>query len=205
MKNLVIAALLVPSLAYAQSTDPNDPNNPNAPTPTAPAPIEAPPPPPAPQTQQPVVVVNPQEQTTAPAPIPYSPQYETVYDDYNASMFFTGAFVFAGAYGASAIVAANDNSRGKDRLFVPVVGPWLALNDRGSCDITLSKCDNETTAKVLLVADGVFQAAGIIGMLDGVLQPSSHRVIARTADTKVHVTPTYMGNGGQGLAVFGHF
>jgi len=200
MKSLVIAALFVPSLAYAQSTDPNDPNNPNAPTPTTPAPVEAPPPPPAP-----VVVVNPQVETPAPQPIAYSPQYETVYDDYNPSMFFTGAFVFAGAYGASVIVAADDKTRGKDRLYVPVVGPWLALNDRGSCDITLSKCDNETTAKVLLVADGVFQAAGIIGMLDGVLQPSSHRVIARTADTKVHVTPTYMGNGGQGLAVFGHF
>ncbi len=204
MKSLIaIATLLVPSLALAQSADDAPP-----PAPAQPAPVEeTPPPPPTTQQQTPVVVVNPQTQTATPHPIPYSPQYETVYDDYNPGMFFTGAAVFAGAYGASVIVAANDDKRGNDRLYVPVVGPWLALNDRGSCDITLSKCDNETTAKVLLVADGVFQAAGIIGMLDGILQPSSHRVIARTAkvDTKVHVTPTTMGNDGQGVAVFGHF
>ena len=123
-------------------------------------------------------------------------------------MFTTGAIVFGAAYGASVIAAASsdsNNDRGNRRLYVPVVGPWLALNDRGSCDITRSSCDHETTAKVLLIADGVFQAAGIIGMLDGVFQPSSHRVIARSAklDTKVHVTPTVAQ--GPGVAVFGRF
>lgn len=81
-----------------------------------------------------------------------------------------------------------------------MVGPWLALNDRGDCDITRTSCANETTKKVLLVADGVFQAAGIIAMIDGVLQPSSHRVYTtRSArlDTKVHVRP--------GVTVFGRF
>jgi hypothetical protein len=83
---------------------------------------------------------------------------------------------------------------------VPVAGPWLALNDWGNCPITSSSCDTNTTDKVLLVADGVFQAAGLIAMVDGVLSPSHHRVVTRTADRKVHVTPT-----GSGLAVFGHF
>jgi len=155
------------------------------------------------------VVVNPQ---TPPPPSVVQtspePQYEEVYDSYNAPVFTTGAVVFGAAYAASVIAAASsdeNNDRGNRRLYVPVVGPWLALNDRGSCDISESRCDNETTAKVLLVADGVFQAAGIIGMLDGVLQPSSHRVIARSAklDTKVHVTPTVAQ--GPGVSVFGRF
>jgi hypothetical protein len=85
MKTLAIialGALLSPAVAFAQAPD-----------------DQAPPPPPA-QQQNPVVVVNPQTQPAAlPPPAEYSPQYETVYDDYNAPIFFTGAFTFAAAYG----------------------------------------------------------------------------------------------------------
>jgi hypothetical protein len=71
---------------------------------------------------------------------------------------------------------------------------------------TNSRCDHETTAKVLLVADGVFQAAGVIAMIDGIFQPSTHRVISRSAkvDTKVHVRPT-VASASPGVSVFGHF
>lgn len=153
------------------------------------------------------VVVEPTP--TVPAPTSYTPetQYEEVSDSYNAAMFTTGALVFAASYGASVIVAgSSEDERGNRRLYVPVVGPWLALNDRGDCDITKSSCDHETTAKVLLIADGVFQAAGLIAMVDGLLQPSTHRVVTRTArrDTKIHVTPTAQ-NGNPGLAVLGKF
>jgi len=144
-----------------------------------------------------------------PAPSAYQPssqEYDEVSDTMNAPMFTSGALVFAASYGASVIVASNDDGRGNNRLYVPVVGPWLALNDRGSCDVTKSSCDHETTAKVLLVADGIFQAAGVIGMIDGLLQPSTHRVITRTAkrEPKVHVTPTFA-NGSPGLAALGSF
>jgi hypothetical protein len=135
------------------------------------------------------------------------PQYDEVTESYNAPMFTSGALVFAASYGASAIVASQDSSRGNNRLFVPVLGPWLALGDRGSCDVTKSSCDHETTAKVLLVADGIFQAAGVIGMLDALLQPTTHRVVASTARRdakKVHVTPT-MTNGNPGFAALGRF
>ena len=217
MKTLVITlgVLLIPAAVFAQP-DPTNPNDPNAPAPTT----QPAPPPAAPQTPQtpqtpqspttavtPTVIVNPDP---APAPTSYTvpePQYQEVTDTYNAPVFTTGALVFAASYGTSVIVAAaSDGSRGNDRLYVPVVGPWLALNDRGSCDITKSSCDHETTAKVLLIADGVFQAAGIIGMIDGVLQPSTHRVVTRTAklDTKLHVRPAVV-HGDPGIAVFGRF
>jgi hypothetical protein len=146
-----------------------------------------------------------------PAPVPArtryaapEPQYQEVTESYNARVFLTGALVFAGSYSASVIVAAaSSNDRGNDRLYVPVLGPWLALDERGPCDLTRSSCDHETTAKVLLAADGVFQAAGIIGMIDGVLQPPTRRVITRSAklDTKLHLKPT----AGPGLAVYGRF
>src|SRR4051812_43622053 len=132
------------------------------------------------------VVVAQQPQPT----VVTEPQGTEVYDSYNAPIFTTGALVFAASYGASVAVAASndDDSNGLHHLYVPVVGPWLALNDRPDCDAVLSRCDNETSKKVLLVADGIFQAAGIITMLDGLIVPSHHRVIATTAkiDAKLH-------------------
>jgi hypothetical protein len=195
---ILLGALLIPAAAFAQP----DPGRSDAPSPTL-----RPPTPPSAAPPEPTVVVNP---TPAPAPTRYNttePAYQEVTDSYNAPMFTTGALVFAASYGTSVIVAAaSSNDRGHDRLYVPVLGPWLALNDRGSCDILKSSCDHETTAKVLLVADGVFQAAGIIGMLDGVLQPSSHRVVTRSAklDTKVRLRPTIV-QGNPGIKVFGRF
>ncbi len=87
---------------------------------------------------------------------------------------------------------------------MPVVGPWLALNDWGDCPIEQPRCDKNTTDKVLLVADGVFQGAGVITMITGLLSPTHSTVYANggvaKVDTKVHVTPTH-----NGFAVLGRF
>jgi len=183
----VLGALLIPALASAQPA----PNDPGAPAPT-------------------VIVTPPPAQPAPMVAVPPEPEYREVYNSYNAPVFATGAAVFALSYGASVITAATtDNSRGNDRLYVPVVGPWLALRDRGPCDILRSRCDHETTAKVLLIADGVFQAAGIIGMLDGLLQPSTRRVlVTQKRDTKTRVRPTVIGSvsgSAPGVSVRGHF
>ncbi|MBA3454955.1 MAG: hypothetical protein H0T42_17835 [Deltaproteobacteria bacterium] len=161
----------------------------------------------------PVVIIN--QPTAQPRSVlrrsVLEPQYETVYDDYNAAVFTTGALIFAGSYGASVVAAADasaDNrERGFNRLYIPLAGPWLALADRGDCPVTSAACDTETTTKVLLVADGIFQAAGVLAMIDGILEPSSHRVQVRNTklDTKVRVTPATVGTGDPGVAVFGRF
>lgn len=215
---VTLAALLGASLPLASAAaQPSDPVPPPPPpdAPAEPVPAQAPV-----TTQAPTVIVNPPAQPAPPAPIvepppPVTtttivtpePEYEVVEDSYNAPIFFTGALVFGASYGASVITAAStDDSRGNQRLYVPLVGPWLALSDRGSCDISRESCDNETTAKVLLIADGVFQAAGVLAMLDGIFQPSTHRVITRRAklDTKIRVTPTTV-QGNPGAMVFGRF
>lgn len=204
---------LLPTVASAQTTTTTTTNQPAAPAPApAPAPATSPTPVIVNQNQQgaPTPTVPPPQTYTPPAsepaPAGEDPHYEEVADSYNAAMFTSGALVFAASYGASAIVASQDSNRGNNRLFVPVLGPWLALGDRGSCDINKSSCDHETTAKVLLVADGIFQAAGIVGMLDAVIQPGTHRVAAHVArnDKKIHVTPTVT-NGSPGLAALGRF
>lgn len=192
---LVLSAALVPAIASAQSADPNDPYN--QPTTTTTTVVT---PPPQPQ-QPPVVVVNPQPEPARTTIVQTQPESYEVVDAWNAPVFATGALVFAGSYGASAIVAATSDHPGADRLYVPVAGPWLALNDWGDCPISQPRCDENTTNKVLLVADGVFQAAGVITMVTGILSPTTHTVYQRTADAKkIKVTPTH-----NGFAVLGRW
>lgn len=192
---LLAAILLAPAIASAQA--PANPDDPNAPVPADPAPAD----------QPPVVIVNPPPQ--APPTYTVEPSYETYTDTWNAPMFTSGALVFLGSYGAAVVVAATSEDdeldRGNDRLYVPVVGPWLALNDRPDCPVEQESCDMETTKKVLLVADGVLQAGGVITMVAGLLSPTEHRVIRRPnyVSKKVNVSPSAGGN--PGITLFGHF
>lgn len=195
---MALGVLLLPALSLAQ-------NQPYAPPQPPPPPPQAYPQPVQQNTQQnqtnqtPVVVVNPNEPPpAAPEPVPLQPEETT--DMWNAPVFATGALVFGASYGASLVEAGTSDHPGADRLWVPVVGPWLALGDWGSCPIAESRCDNSTTDKVLLVADGVFQAAGVITMIDGILSPTHHVVAVETAQRGVHVRPT-----GNGVLVFGRF
>jgi hypothetical protein len=196
----VLGAALIPATAFAQPADPYAPPA-QAPATTSTTTVVTPAQPPA--QQPPVVVVNPEPQPQPRAVVlEQNPETYTVTDSWNAPVFATGALVFAGSYGGSAVVAASSDHVGADRLYVPIAGPWLALNDWGDCPIEEPRCDKNTTDKVLLVADGVFQAAGVVTMLTGLLAPSSHTVVGspRTAKTEVKVTPTH-----NGFAVVGKF
>jgi hypothetical protein len=195
--SFVLCTAIVPTVAMAD--DPVDPYAPQPPTTTSTTTVVTPTPAPAPQ--QPVVVVNPDRAPARTTIIERDPETTEVVETWNAPMFATGAVVFAGSYGASAIVASQSDHPGADRLYVPVVGPWLALNDWGNCPIEQPRCDSTTTDKVLLVADGVFQAAGVITMVSSLLTPQTHTVSTRrVADTKTRITPT-----GKGFAVVGRF
>jgi len=143
------------------------------------------------------IVVMPNQPT--PPPIVEQDQGDVVDDPMNVDVFASGAVAFGGSYLASVITAASTDHPGANRLYVPVVGPWLALGDWGNCPVSNAACDSNTTDKVLLVADGIVQAAGVLTMIDGLVWPTHHRRVV-VADTKVHVTPT-----GNGMMVFGHF
>jgi hypothetical protein len=180
---IALAAILLPSVAFAQSTDDEQQQS------TPPVVIVNPPadPPPAPPPPQETTVVIPERETS----------YTTT--SVNTPMIMGGAVLFLGSYGASVAVASNNDHNGADRLYVPLVGPWLALNDWGSCDdIENSACDDTTTAKVLLIGDGVAQALGVLAFTGGILSPRHHTVDTSTAG--IHVAPTH-----NGAVVFGRF
>lgn len=90
----------------------------------------------------------------------------------NRPLLITGGVVLAASYGASAIVAGVSDRESNDRLFYPVVGPWLALHDM-NCDETA--CKREGLYKALLIGDGVVQGAGVVALLLGVILPESRR------------------------------
>jgi hypothetical protein len=116
----------------------------------------------------------------------------------------SGAFVFGVPYVISASIASESTHQGDGHLWVPILGPWLDLGDRGPLppDNT-SPRDGEITNRVFLVVDGVFQAVGALDIVSGFLFPvERERVVAKPW---VRVTPMKLGYGGYGLGTVGTF
>jgi hypothetical protein len=77
----------------------------------------------------------------------------------------------------SHIVAMASSNPSDQFLWIPVAGPWLDLADRAH--------EPATATTVLLVADGLVQAASALMIIVG-LVPS----VARLSAPNVHLTPT---------------
>jgi hypothetical protein len=108
--------------------------------------------------------------------------------------------MFGLSYGGAVIVGAASSRESDQKLYMPVVGPWMNLANRGTC--SAPGCDaNETANRVLLVADGVFQAAGVLQILGGFLFPEK-RIETRAAG--VQVAPS-VGLGSVGVTARGAF
>jgi hypothetical protein len=133
-----------------------------------------------------IIVVYPQP---APPPPPQS-EVTTEADLWNAPTFAIGAGVFLGSYGASTIVAATDDHDGASHLYIPLVGPWLALGDWGG---------TATLDKAGLIADGLAQAGGVVAMIDALLEPTHHRKV-RASRESFRITPKH-----NGIAFWGRF
>src|SRR6185436_6751646 len=76
----------------------------------------------------------------------------------NPTLLMSGLFAFGVPYGISVVVAAESDREGDKNLFIPVVGPWLAYANEGTCRADNLSCGRTTGTKVLLAADGIFQA-----------------------------------------------
>jgi hypothetical protein len=136
--------------------------------------------------------------------VPATGVQDDTYTTMNTPLLASGIVVFGASYGASVIAASQSDNDADDRLWVPIAGPWLDLSDRGDCNIQNDACDNETTTKVLLVADGVFQAGGAAMILGSMLFP---RTVHRTAPVAAleHVKPIRVGQDGHGFAYAAKF
>lgn len=139
--------------------------------------------------------------TTAPA------ENREAYTGPNRRLIGSGLITFGVSYIPALIVAGTSDTSADHHLYVPIVGPWLDLGDRPGCGAGHIGCDTETTDKVLLVFDGIFQGIGAITTVWGFLTPEHREVTTTTAAADkptVHVTPASLGTG-YGLAAFGSF
>jgi hypothetical protein len=125
----------------------------------------------------------------------------------NRSLLTTGIVMLGGLYVASVVVGASSGNPNDHHLFVPIAGPWMDIGTRGGCPVN-SSCDGETTSKVLLAADGVFQALGALQIIGAFLMPETRTVetVHSTAlNADVTFTPARLGVGGYGFAAIASF
>lgn len=152
------------------------------------------------------VVASAQE---APSPAPVTTQ-ETTSEATGPSMAMVGSgVVIFGLSYIPAVIAGSTSGLPADRtLFVPLAGPWIDLTQRPGCPASSSSCNGETTDKVLLVTDGIFQALGALTVLGGFLDTAHEtKTVQRAAvlEPTVKVSPASMGAGGYGVVALGTF
>jgi hypothetical protein len=155
--------------------------------------------------------------TPAPAPAPTSsvvvaqggaPATDTSeYRGPDRRLISSGLATFGLSYVPALIVAGTSDVSADHHLFVPIAGPWLDLGDRPGCGAGHIGCDTETTYKVLLVFDGIFQAIGASTAIWGFLQPEHHQVVttAKADKLTLHVLPAAVGPSAYGMAALGSF
>lgn len=168
---------------------------------------DPPPPPPAPAATD----VNPPTSTTPPpgaVPLSTMNQADDAHPQVvehqwpNRPLLITGGVLLVGTYGASAIVAAESDRKADDKLFIPVVGPWLDLKRR-DCDV--NACGSDTFNKILIGGSGVLQGAGALMVLLGLVVPESkEKPWYLIGDEKLSVSPQ-VGSALTGVTASGHF
>jgi hypothetical protein len=116
---------------------------------------------------------------------PASAQQVTTEEGYvpNRYLLTTGLVLWGVPYAIGVVQAAQSSNQADQHLYVPIVGPWIDLNQRASCPVGSNFCNGETTSRVLLVADGVFQAIGTIEVVWAFLRPE-HRTITTVSSTR---------------------
>ncbi len=124
------------------------------------------------------------------------------YTTTNTPAIATGLTIFGLSYGAAVVAAATSDNSADERMFVPVLGPWLTLADRPDCPVEQQECDSQTTQKILIGADGVLQAAGVITAVYGLLTPRT--IVSQDDDDDYVVVPVAIGDG-HGFAFKGKF
>jgi hypothetical protein len=100
----------------------------------------------------------------------------------NRALLRSGIWTLGLAYVPALIVATQSERDADKRLYIPVAGPWLDLASRGRCPAN-ETCNHETTNKVLIAVDGVFQGIGALNIIGAFLFPETRTVTVGAAST----------------------
>jgi hypothetical protein len=138
----------------------------------------------------------------------------------SAVALVSGAVVLGMSYLPSAYVAAGSSLSADQVLWVPLLGPWIDLATRPSCNeptyppgvqIPADPCSPESAYRAALVTAGALQAAGVILMLVGMpysvqivggpdLKTNSPNVNNPSTTPRAAIVPTF-----GGIAIQGRF
>jgi hypothetical protein len=137
---------------------------------------------------------------------------ESVTTGPNRALLHSGIWILGLSYVPAVIVAAESSRVGDRRLYIPVAGPWMDLASRSNCPANVA-CGNETTNKVLIVVDGIFQGIGALNIVGAFLFPETRTVsvssteptVTRNSALTLHVLPAQVGASAYGLAAVGTF
>lgn len=143
--------------------------------------------------------------TAAPYVVPQDSYSErTVEKRPNTTLLSTGVGMFVISYGASAVAGAVSDRDADKNLFIPVVGPWLDLGDRGCDDRPCGS--REDVDKAMIVTSGIVQGAGILLALGSLVIPETQNVTERrtTAKPELRITPVSFA-AGAGVGAVGRF
>jgi hypothetical protein len=112
----------------------------------------------------------------------------------NRPLLATGLVLFGGPYIASVIVAAeSERPADQNHLFIPVVGPWLDLANRGT---DVRPANNESANQALLILDGIGQGLGALAIVTSMFIPEkSNQHWYVIGDRRFHAMPTNIGSG----------
>jgi hypothetical protein len=116
----------------------------------------------------------------------------------NRAWLTTGLLVFGQSYLPSIGVAATSHHQGDSNLWLPALGPWLALGARPGCP-AFGDCAVEIGNRLLLVADGILQTFGAFEIVGAFLWPET------VATPAVTFSPGPIGHEGYGVRGIGRF
>ena len=129
----------------------------------------------------------------------------------NRYLLHSGIWMLGLSYVPAVIVAAESSRVGDKSLYIPVAGPWMDLASRNGCPTNVS-C-NDTSNKVLIVIDGIFQGMGALNIVGAFIFPetrtvtvsSAERGETRVSSLSLRVSPAQVGAHTYGLAAVGTF
>jgi hypothetical protein len=121
-------------------------------------------------------------------------------------MIGSGVSIFALSYLPAVLVGATSGLGADRSLLVPLAGPWIDLTQRHDCG-PVSSCNSETTAKVLIITDGVFQGVGALTVVGGFFTTVYETRTVRTTRLQptLRIGPGKVGGSGYGLWAVGTF
>ena len=139
---------------------------------------------------------------TAPQPTTLAPrttEHAVSYTGPNYPLMTTGLGMFGLSYVPALVIGASSSQSADQNLYIPVAGPWLDLANRPSCGGRGPTCGSETTNKVLLGVDGIFQGAGAAMAVVGLLVPVHHAEVTTKAAKRegptIRISPSTLGTG----------